>query len=166
MIKHHVVFIGDSAVGKTTLIHRLKTGVFDPYVRTTVGCDFSSYVYQYRDQEHMIMMWDTCGRSSYMSFVLPYLHKADLIVILYDTCKPSSVGMWLSYAPDKSKVLIVPTIHEESDYVLPTELKCPVSAAINIKTGDNIQSLLADVKRMLSGDPGDRRTDHCCITGC
>ena len=162
MIRHHVVFIGDSAVGKTTLIHRIVTGKFDPYVRTTIGCDFSSYVYHQDETEHFAMIWDTCGRSDYVSLILPYINKAELIVIAYDVADPDSLSVWLKYIPDKARVLIAPVIREK----IMDPIKSPVHVVakpVNIATGANVEEFVEDMIRLLSQDPGSRHRCSGCI---
>tara|TARA_Y100000385_G_C13020635_1_gene606032 strand:- start:770 stop:1261 length:492 start_codon:yes stop_codon:yes gene_type:complete len=161
-MKHHVVFIGDSAVGKTTLINRIRTGKFDPYVRTTIGCDFSSYVYNDGDTKHSTMFWDTCGRMKYISMIMPYIHKADLIVIVYDVAKPDYISGWLEYVPNESMVMIVPVIRDEKIESVKS-CKHMVADPINIITGENIASFENDMKRLLSKKVKDALRSSSCV---
>ena len=162
MMKHHVVFIGDSAVGKTTLIHRIRTGKFDPYVRTTIGCDFSSYEYSDGETKHFAMLWDTCGRVDYISLILPYIAKANLIVIVYDVAKPDSVSVWLEYVPDKTKILIVPVIKEKMSDPIKSSVNV-VAKPVNNITGGNVESFEEDMIRLLTQAPKLRQRCGGCI---
>ena len=162
MLRHHVVFIGDNAVGKTTLIHRIITGKFNPYVKTTIGCDFMSHIYFDDEMEHQVMFWDTCGRLGYVSLILPYISKADLVVVLYDTSKPCSLDEWLKYVPDGIGVLILPVIREAEGIPHDNSIHF-VSKPVNIVTGDNVESFVKDMKKLLKGDVPEKRVRCGCI---
>ena len=56
-----VIFLGDSGVGKTSLIHRLSAGEFDSF-NSTLGLDFSTTMVMVREERVVFQLWDTAGQ--------------------------------------------------------------------------------------------------------
>ena len=56
-----VVFLGDSGVGKTSLIHRLSSGEFNTF-HSTLGLDFSTTMLVVREEKVVFQLWDTAGQ--------------------------------------------------------------------------------------------------------
>lgn len=56
-----VVVIGESSVGKTSIMQRFLTGEFDLTYRATIGADFSSINIKYKEKLYCLQIWDTAG---------------------------------------------------------------------------------------------------------
>ncbi|XP_068208115.1 EF-hand calcium-binding domain-containing protein 4B-like isoform X2 [Palaemon carinicauda] len=84
-----VVFIGDSAVGKTTFIHRAAVGEFRNFA-TTVGVDYRLMHTCVGGVNALLQLWDTAGQERYRAITRQYYRKADCVVVMYDiTCERS-----------------------------------------------------------------------------
>ena len=59
--------VGDSAVGKTSLIQRFVDGGFDESVNPTIGMDVKVKMVPMDGQNHKLAIWDTAG-----TFVSPH----------------------------------------------------------------------------------------------
>jgi Ras and EF-hand domain-containing protein len=57
-----VVFCGDAAVGKSTLIMRLCKDQFLPSVTATLGVDFHNKQIEVDDKRIALQLWDTAGQ--------------------------------------------------------------------------------------------------------
>ncbi len=93
-----LIFIGDSCVGKTSLITRFCRGQYNPDVKSTVGVDFHtrSVVVEGTGGEGegdeggspssvvCLQCWDTAGQERYRSITKQYFRKADAVIVVYD----------------------------------------------------------------------------------
>jgi small GTP-binding protein len=62
---YKVVFCGDAAVGKSTLIMRLCKGKFIPSLNTTLGVDFRNKQIDVDEKRIALQLWDTAGQERY-----------------------------------------------------------------------------------------------------
>ncbi|KAK6012629.1 Ras family protein [Ostertagia ostertagi] len=57
-----VVFVGDSAVGKTCFLHRFCYNRFKPLFNATIGVDFTVKTMNVGDRVIALQLWDTAGQ--------------------------------------------------------------------------------------------------------
>ncbi|XP_069879604.1 ras-related protein Rab-44 [Dipodomys merriami] len=94
----HVIFVGDSNVGKTSFLHLLHENSFAAGLSATVGVDFRVKNLQVDNQLFALQLWDTAGQERYHSVTRQLLRKAEGVVLMYDvTCRQSfaHVRYWL-----------------------------------------------------------------------
>lgn len=84
MDKVDVIVVGDSGVGKTSLINRYVYGGFGQY-QSTVGVDYIYKTETIDDKEIMLNIWDTAGQERFRSMVPTYYRKAQGVIIMFDT---------------------------------------------------------------------------------
>jgi len=85
-----VVVVGNSGVGKTTMVQRFVTGKFLPF-KKTIGADLSSYTV--RLDEHIkvrLQIWDFAGQAKFKSILPSYVRGATGCVLCYDITTESS----------------------------------------------------------------------------
>jgi signal recognition particle receptor subunit beta len=64
-----VITIGDSGVGKTALIHRLKTGQFLDSTTPTVGAGVTVIEFEADQLKYSFQLWDTAGQELYRNII-------------------------------------------------------------------------------------------------
>ena len=75
-----VIFIGDSSVGKTSLIRRFCRGAFAPAgLRSTIGVDFHTRSLLVGRQTVCLQCWDTAGQERYRAITAQYFRKSDAV---------------------------------------------------------------------------------------
>ena len=81
-----VVIIGDSGVGKTSILFRYVFDNFDQHINSTLGAGFKSKDVPYNDQGDTIKMhlWDTAGQERYDSLTKMYFQGCEAAMIVYD----------------------------------------------------------------------------------
>ena len=84
--KFKVVFLGESSVGKTSLINRFLHDSFDSVYRATIGIDFmTKKIQRPADQKSVkFQIWDTAGQERFRSLIPSYIHKSAVAVVVYD----------------------------------------------------------------------------------
>ncbi|XP_036038451.1 EF-hand calcium-binding domain-containing protein 4B [Onychomys torridus] len=94
-----IVFVGDSAVGKTSFLRRLCEARFSPGMAATVGIDYRVKTVTVDNSQVALQLWDTAGQERYRCVTQQFFRKADGVVVMYDlTAKQSflSIRQWLS----------------------------------------------------------------------
>ncbi|XP_036156353.1 EF-hand calcium-binding domain-containing protein 4B isoform X2 [Myotis myotis] len=94
-----IVFVGNSAVGKTSFLRRFCDDRFSPGMTATVGIDYRVKMVHVGDSQVALQLWDTAGQERYRCITQQFFRKADGVIVMYDlTAKQSflSVRQWLS----------------------------------------------------------------------
>ncbi|XP_047010783.2 EF-hand calcium-binding domain-containing protein 4B isoform X2 [Ictalurus punctatus] len=94
-----IVLVGNSSVGKTSLLRRFCDDCFHPGTSATVGIDYSVKTLIVDNSRVALQMWDTAGQERYRSITKQFFRKADGVVVMYDiTCEQTftAVRSWLA----------------------------------------------------------------------
>ena len=84
------IFLGESGVGKTSIIRRLLEEGFDDNTQITNGINvkfFQQIDFENKDEDDSkisINIWDTAGQEQYQSCIKGIIHRADIIVFVRD----------------------------------------------------------------------------------
>ena len=113
--KFKVILLGESSVGKTSILNRFVLNKFTDTYKCTVGieCKIKSILLDpYTSAE--LKIWDTCGEEKFQSVTRQYYNDTNGIILLYDLSDKNtfnSLNKWLkeirNYAPKNTVVIIV-----------------------------------------------------------
>jgi len=99
--------LGDSSVGKTSLIERFTKGEFSSQQQATVGLDYRNRTYKLGDKNIRVQIWDTAGQEIYRSLAAISIRDADGILLVYDRTNEISFQniehKWLSLIQNSCK---------------------------------------------------------------
>ena len=90
------VFVGDVNVGKTSITQRIAQNGFSERYVPTLGADLLSATQECAGREVRVDLWDTAGQEKFRALGNLYYKNADLVVLVYDRTKPSSMHSVLS----------------------------------------------------------------------
>ncbi|KAI9063156.1 ras-domain-containing protein [Trametes sanguinea] len=94
-----IVIMGNTGVGKTSLLHRYTQGKFDPKNTTsTTGAFFVTKKVTVGGTKVRLQLWDTAGQERFRSMAPMYYRGANAALLLYDITNASSfedVRGWL-----------------------------------------------------------------------
>ena len=81
-----VVLLGESGVGKTSIISQFTTNSFNPRVAISVSAQFISKTIEFPDFKKILKfdIWDTVGQEKYRSLAKIFYKDAKIIVFVYD----------------------------------------------------------------------------------
>jgi Ras-related protein Rab-5C len=79
-----LVLLGDSAVGKSSLVLRFVKKQFFEYQESTIGAAFLTQTIQLSDAIVKFEIWDTAGQERYHSLAPMYYRGAAAAVVVYD----------------------------------------------------------------------------------
>ena len=79
-----VVLLGDTGVGKSSLVLRFVTEDFKEYSESTIGASFMSKVEVIDGVAYKYQIWDTAGQEKYHSLAPMYYRGAAAAIVVYD----------------------------------------------------------------------------------
>ncbi|XP_003222718.1 ras-related protein Rab-18-B [Anolis carolinensis] len=93
-----LLLIGDSGVGKSSLLLRFTEDQFEPYRKPTIGVDFKIKKVIVGDLPLQVAIWDTAGQERFRTLTPSYYRGAQGIILVYDvTRRETFLGLesWL-----------------------------------------------------------------------
>lgn len=97
MLQFKLVLLGDSSVGKSSIVNRFVKDTFDEFRESTIGAAFLSQSIKIKDlntnQDVIIKfeIWDTAGQERYKSLAPMYYRNANAALVVYDITMADSL---------------------------------------------------------------------------
>ncbi|KAH3686867.1 hypothetical protein WICPIJ_002151 [Wickerhamomyces pijperi] len=85
-----VIILGDSGVGKTSLMQQFVNGKFSHQYKATIGADFLTKELTIDDKTVTMQIWDTAGQERFQSLGVAFYRGADCCVLVYDVTNQKS----------------------------------------------------------------------------
>ncbi|XP_077359433.1 ras-related protein Rab-5C-like [Festucalex cinctus] len=79
-----LVLLGESAVGKSSLVLRFVKGQFHEFQESTIGAAFLTQTVNLEDVTVKFEIWDTAGQERYHSLAPMYYRGAQAAIVVYD----------------------------------------------------------------------------------
>ncbi|KAL8643187.1 MAG: hypothetical protein Q9228_000172 [Teloschistes exilis] len=79
-----VIILGDSGVGKTSLMNQYVNKKFSASYKATIGADFLTKEVLVDDRVVTMQLWDTAGQERFQSLGVAFYRGADCCVLVYD----------------------------------------------------------------------------------
>lgn len=150
-----VILIGDSGVGKTSLIIRGTTDKCSGITTPTVGAGVSPMTIRVGDQSHTFHLWDTAGQEIYRSIVPLYFKLAACALVVFafdDSNSFANLNSWIDMLESNTEhdvpVVIVGNkadvdqrmveIADAKDWAAERQYPIFITSAL---TGENVRSL-------------------------
>lgn len=95
------IVIGDTAVGKSCLLHRFIDNKFKKESTHTIGVEFGSKIIEVGGRNVKLQIWDTAGQERFRSVTRSYYRGAAGAILVYDITSRETynhVTSWLSDA--------------------------------------------------------------------
>ncbi|XP_057322379.1 ras-related protein Rab-37 isoform X2 [Microplitis mediator] len=173
---HKTILLGDSGVGKTSLLVQFDTGSFSGNFAATVGIGFTNKVVNVDDTRIKLQIWDTAGQERFRSVTHAYYRDAHALLLLYDVTNKTSfdnIRAWLGeireYAQNDVVIMLLGNksdcgnervIKVEDGKRLADEYQVPFMET-SAKTGLNVELAFLAIAKQLkahkSGNPDDTK---------
>jgi len=86
-----VIIVGDSGVGKTSLMNQYVHKSFSNQYKATIGADFLTKEVHLDDNQMVtLQIWDTAGQERFQSLGVAFYRGADSCVLVYDVTDQTS----------------------------------------------------------------------------
>ena len=93
-----ILLIGDSGVGKTSVIMRYTKNLFNEDYLNSIGVDFKSKDLYIEEKKIKLQIWDTAGQERFRTITSSYYRGAHAIAVVFDLTKRQSydhVKRWM-----------------------------------------------------------------------
>ena len=101
-----VLFLGDSGVGKSSLVFRAIRQQYDSFYKPTVGFDLLNYIVKINDKVMKLQLWDTCGQEEFSMCNQSLFKNATIAIMVYSITNKNSfdnIKKWVSRVKNLSK---------------------------------------------------------------
>ena len=83
-IRIKLLIIGDSAVGKTSMLLKYTDNFFPESHLATIGVEFKTKEVEYNGYKIELQIWDTAGQERFKSITKSFFRNANGIIFVYD----------------------------------------------------------------------------------
>ncbi|KAK4522910.1 hypothetical protein GAYE_PCTG70G1506 [Galdieria yellowstonensis] len=164
--KYKLVFLGDQAVGKTSIITRFMYDKFDNNYQATIGIDFLSKTMYLEDRTVRLQLWDTAGQERFRSLIPSYIRDSSVAVIVYDVTNRASflsVNRWLEEVKnERGEDVILVLVGNKTDQTERRQVSTEEGEAkakeygimfmeTSAKAGFNVKALFRKIASVLPG---------------
>ena len=110
--RQKIIFTGDIAVGKTSIISVLMGQKFSAEYEASIGVDFFSKTMKYKGKIIKLQIWDSAGQEKFRSLIPNYIRGSSLVFIVYDISNRKSfenLSNWIDFVNniENSNIVIV-----------------------------------------------------------
>uniref|UniRef100_A0A8C6SH27 small monomeric GTPase n=1 Tax=Neogobius melanostomus TaxID=47308 RepID=A0A8C6SH27_9GOBI len=94
-----ILIIGESGVGKSSLLLRFTDDTFDPEQTATIGVDFKVKTISVDGNKAKLAIWDTAGQERFRTLTPSYYRGAQGVILVYDVTRRETftkLENWLS----------------------------------------------------------------------
>ena len=85
-----LLIIGDSGVGKSSLLVRFADNTFSGNYITTIGVDFKIRTIEINGERVKLQIWDTAGQERFRTITSTYYRGTHGVIVVYDVCSGDS----------------------------------------------------------------------------
>jgi len=85
-----VILLGDSGVGKTSLLDRFINRKFSASYKATIGADFLTKEMEIDNKFVTLQIWDTAGQERFQSLGNSFYRGADCCILVFDVTIPKT----------------------------------------------------------------------------
>lgn len=93
------IVIGDSGVGKSSLLYRYTDHDWNPHYIATIGVDFKVLTFERRGKIVKLQLWDTAGQDRFRSITQSYYRGSHAVMLVFDVTNRESfdnVRQWVA----------------------------------------------------------------------
>ena len=109
-----LILIGNSGVGKSSIIQRYMKQTFEESYKCTIGVDFLMKSLQIKGKTVKLQLWDTAGQEKYKSMVSSYYRGANVALVVFDITNHSSfdsLPIWIENyyknGPEQKNIILI-----------------------------------------------------------
>lgn len=163
-VHHKVVFLGETSVGKSSIVSRYTRDEFFDFQEPTIGAAFQTKNIHLDNCNVRMEFWDTAGQERYRSLAPMYYRGASVAFIVYDITNPDTLNnakYWINQIKNKGErnciiVLLGNKIDlserriERETGINVSEMNNIMFAEVSAKTGANINDIMIQVAKKLA----------------
>tara|TARA_Y100000589_G_C26897823_1_gene524965 strand:+ start:91 stop:696 length:606 start_codon:yes stop_codon:yes gene_type:complete len=164
IVSYKIVILGQTSVGKSSIVTRFIHDRFDEFQESTIGAAFFSKTIEKDDCSIKFDIWDTAGQERYRSLAPMYYRGARYAIVVMDITQADSLvsaKYWIEELQTNSDhrcnvMLVGNKLDRESDRNISTENATEFAREYDIdyievsaKTGVNIDNIFDNISNHL-----------------
>ena len=102
-----ILTLGDTMVGKSSIVLRFSEDKFDDNQFATIGIDFKTKYIKMGDSSVKVLIWDTAGQEKFQNIAKQYYKGANGVLLIYDITRRKSferVEFWLKELKENNRL--------------------------------------------------------------
>ena len=167
----NILLLGDSSVGKTSIINQYVEGKFEENFISTCGLDLKEKKIIINDKQYQLLIMETSGQERYHSIAESYYKRADGIILVFDITNRNSFNtlknFWLKDVnshgnfpkivvgnkKDLENIRVIKNEDIEKNKEF-NEIECFETSA---KTKENIETIFNKIAELILLNPNRKR---------
>ena len=108
LIKYRVILLGNSGVGKTSILLRLLNNKIDDCL-VTVGCEPRKFYIKYKNKKYQLLFFDTAGHEKYRAVARNFLRNTDAVLFVFDISNKKSfedLSIWYNLYREENENVV------------------------------------------------------------
>ena len=108
--KIKVILLGESKVGKTSLVNAFLNKQFSENTLATLDYSFVNKIINIENKNYEVHLWDTAGQERFRSISKIYIKGAEIVIFVYDATDKRSfdeLPFWVNYVENLIKEDII-----------------------------------------------------------
>ena len=97
IIQCKITLIGESSVGKSSLIKQYITESFNQEIKTTIGGEREYKIIEINNKKINLCFWDTAGQEKYRSLSRIFVNNSNIVIFVYDITNEKSFNLIKEY---------------------------------------------------------------------
>lgn len=118
-LEFSIILLGESNVGKTSIINKFINGTFSNKLTCTINVEFKTkYLKIDKNLYAKLLIYDTAGQERYRSLTKQYYHNADGIILVFDLTDEDSfnkLNIWIKEINDNAGNVEIILVGNKSD---------------------------------------------------
>ncbi|KAH0789764.1 small GTP-binding protein [Histomonas meleagridis] len=171
------IFLGDSGVGKTSIINTKCCDRFDSELPPTIGSSVFSTIVKVNGTEVELKLWDTAGQEQYNSLIPMFSRNANVCILVADITSQKSIDnldKWVTILHDSGENPPIILVFNKIDKLSPTDNTIQKMSEkfsdeynglvfVSALTGEGIKQIFKKAAteglKVLEGTTGDRKNN-------
>jgi small GTP-binding protein len=159
----NLLLVGDSMVGKTSLLLKFTDGNFPENHMATIGVEYKDKTIKINGRPVKLQIWDTSGQERFRSITQNFYRNADGILFIFDMTSPESfyhIKDWLrdSETSDSEikRIIVGNKLDLENDRKIDkkkmdhyAEGKNIKSYEVSAKSGKNVEKIFKEIAELI-----------------
>ena len=102
-----ILTLGDTLVGKSSIVLRFSDNRFDDNHLATIGIDYKTKYIKVKDASVKVLLWDTAGQEKFRNIARQYYKGANGVLLIYDVCDRKTyerIGFWMDELKQNNEI--------------------------------------------------------------
>ena len=162
-INFKIIIVGDSGVGKSSLLKRAVQNKFDGNYQATIGFEFLLMHFKVNELKIKLQIWDTCGQEMYRSLIQGFYRNTSLALVVYDVNRKETydaLDIWIKDIRDHTeqdipifvagnKCDLQRAVQAEEAKVYSVSSRTKYFTECSAKTGQNVKDIFFEAAKYL-----------------